>query len=63
MANLNIAGNLYRRHQTCDVFVVHVSEGPHRAQLRCRDHNCYLKWLTNHEAARICEILEEDTVE
>lgn len=63
MVNLVIADNLYRRHQNCTVHVVRFSLGPHRAQLRCRDHNCYLKWLTRQEADRICLILEQAELE
>lgn len=63
MAYLDIAPNLYRRHQNCTVLVVPVSSGPHRAQLRCGDHNCYLKWLTRQEADRICEILAQEQSE
>lgn len=55
---LQMKPQLAERHQDHRVFVQYQpASSPHRAQLRCRDCNAWLKWLNLSQAQEICRVL------
>jgi hypothetical protein len=47
-----------QRHLGHRIWVQYQPEGhKHRAQLRCRDCNAWLKWLSVGQAEEICRVL------
>jgi hypothetical protein len=55
---LRMKPQLAERHQNHGMFVqYHDTTGPHRAQLRCRDCNAWLKWLSAEQAQEICRVM------
>lgn len=55
---LRMKPQLAKRHQNHGMFVQYQPDGhTHRAQLRCRDCNAWLKWLSTSQAQEICSVL------
>lgn len=55
---LRMKPEIAERHQNHRVFVQYQPAGDrHRAQLRCRDCNAWLKWLNPSQAQEICRVL------
>jgi hypothetical protein len=55
---LRMKPELAARHQDHRIWVQYQPDGHHhRAQLRCRDCNAWLKWLSAEQAQEICLVL------
>ena len=57
-STLSMKPQLAQQHHDHRMWVQYESaNGPHRAQLRCRDCNTWLKWLSESQAQEICRVL------
>ncbi len=54
---MKIFDKTYNKHKDHDSIVRLCHEGPHAAQLRCRECDLWIKWLSLDEAIRIADII------
>jgi hypothetical protein len=45
------------KHDCCEVKTIRIYDSPHYGELRCRDHNVHIQWLSKEEYKKINKII------